>query len=90
MNKLAKIAYRPLGLLGSVLAGAAAGAIVKQVWRRVAHQDDAPDALESEYGLRSVLISAAVQGMVFAVIKAAMDRGGARLFERVTGSWPGD
>lgn len=90
MSALAKLAYRPVGLAGSVLAGAAAGAVVKQIWRRLAHEEDTPGALQSEYGLRSVLIGAAVQGMVFAVIKAAMDRGGARLFERMTGAWPGD
>lgn len=90
MSALAKIAYRPIGLVGSVLAGAAAGAVVKQVWRRVADEDDTPGALESEYSLRSVLLGAALQGVVFAVVKAALDRGGARLFERVTGAWPGD
>jgi uncharacterized protein DUF4235 len=90
MSALAEIAYRPIGLAGSVLAGAAAGAVVKQVWRRVADEDDTPGALESEYSLRSVLLGAAVQGVVFAVVKAALDRGGARLFERVTGAWPGD
>lgn len=90
MSALAKIAYRPIGLVGSVLAGAAAGAVVKEVWRRVADEDDMPGALESEYSLRSVLLGAALQGVVFAVVKAAMDRGGARLFERVTGAWPGD
>lgn len=79
MSALAKIAYRPVGLAGSVLAGAAAGAVVKQLWRRLAHEEDAPGALQSEYRLRSVLLGAALQGMVFAVIKAAMDRGGARL-----------
>lgn len=90
MSALAKIAYRPIGLVGSVLAGAAAGAVVKQVWRRLADADDAPGALQSEYRLRTVLLGAAIQGLVFAVIKAAMDRGGARLFERLTGAWPGD
>ena len=90
MSALAKIAYRPLGLAGSMLAGAAAGAVVKQVWRRLAHAEDAPAALESEYSLRAVLLGAALQGLVFAVIKAAVDRGGARLFERATGAWPGD
>ena len=90
MSALAKIAYRPIGLVGSVLAGAAAGAVVKQVWRRVADEDDTPGALESEYPLRSVLLGAALQGVVFAVVKAALDRGGARLFERLTGAWPGD
>ncbi len=48
-SALAKIAYRPIGLVGSVLAGAAAGAVVKQVWRRVADEDDTPGALESKY-----------------------------------------
>ena len=90
MSALAKIAYRPIGLVGSVLAGAAAGAVVKQFWRRVADEDDTPSALESEYPLRSVLLGAALQGVVFAVVKAALDRGGARLFERLTGAWPGD
>ncbi|HYI53676.1 MAG TPA: DUF4235 domain-containing protein [Microlunatus sp.] len=90
MSKLAKVAYRPIGLAASMLAGAAAGAVVKQVWRRVADEDDAPSALQSEYSLATILAGAAVQGVVFAVIKALIDRGGARLFERVTGAWPGD
>ena len=60
------------------------------VWRRLSDEDDAPGALQSEYALRSVLVSAALQGAVFAVAKAALDRGGARLFERATGAWPGD
>jgi hypothetical protein len=90
VSALAKVAYRPIGLAGSVLAGAVAGAVVKQIWRRLSDEDDAPAALQSEYRLRSVLASAALQGAVFAMAKAALDRGGARLFERATGAWPGD
>ena len=90
MSALAKVAYRPIGLAGSMLAGAVAGAVVKQIWRRLSDEEDAPGALQSEYRLRSVLASAALQGAVFAVAKAALDRGGARLFERATGAWPGD
>lgn len=90
MSKLAKVVYRPVGLVGSIAAGALAGAVVKQVWKRVSHYDDAPAALQSEYSLRDVLAAAAVQGLVFAVIKAAIDRGGARAFEHLTGAWPGD
>lgn len=90
MGTLAKVVYRPVGLVGSIAAGALAGAVVKQVWKRVSRFDDAPAALQSEYSLRSVLAAAAVQGLVFAVIKAAIDRGGARVFEQITGAWPGD
>ena len=89
-NTGAKIAYRPIGLLAGVLAGTVSGAIFKQVWRRVTDQDDAPDALQSEYRIREVLIAAAIQGAIFAATKAAIDRAGARGFTKLTGEWPGD
>jgi hypothetical protein len=88
----AKILYRPVGLVGSIVAGIIAGQVFKQTWKHAApgDQDDAPSALQSEYTLREVLIAAAVQGAIFAVVKAAMSRGGARAFQRWTGEWPGD
>ncbi len=89
MGKLATISYRPIGLAGGLISGALAGALVKQIWKRVADEDVAPDALQSEYSFRQVLLAAAIQGLVFAVVKASIDRGGARVFERLTGSWPG-
>ncbi len=90
MSKTAKLAYRPVGLLASVAAGALASAIFKQIWRRVADEDDAPDALQSEYSLPKVLLAATIQGAIFAAVKALIDRGGARGFEKLTGSWPGN
>ena len=88
----AEILYRPVGLLGSIVAGVIAGQVFKQTWKHAApgDQHDAPRALESEYTLRQVLVAAAVQGAIFAVVKAAMSRGGARVFQRWTGEWPGD
>ena len=64
----------------------------KQVWKHATpgDQEDAPKALESEYALREVLIAALIQGAIFAVVKALVNRGGARAFERWTGEWPGD
>jgi hypothetical protein len=89
MSKVAKMAYKPIGLGGSVLAATAAGAVFKQIWRRVAHEDDAPSALQSEYSLSKILLAAAIQGIIFAVVKALVDRGGAKVFEKLTGAWPG-
>nr|WP_294693636.1 DUF4235 domain-containing protein [uncultured Friedmanniella sp.] len=88
-NKTAKLAYRPVGLLAGLAAGSVSAAIFKQVWRRVAHKDDAPDALQSEYSFGEVLLAAAIQGAIFALVKAAIDRTGAIGFEKLTGSWPG-
>ena len=40
--------------------------------------------------MRDILIAATIQGAIFAAVKAAVDRGGARAFQRWTGEWPGD
>jgi predicted metal-dependent enzyme (double-stranded beta helix superfamily) len=89
-SKGAKLAYRPIGLVGGMLAGIVSGALFKQIWRQVADEDDAPDALQSEYGMREVVLAAAIQGAIFAATKAAVDRLGARGFTKLTGVWPGD
>ena len=89
-SKGAKLAYRPIGLIGGVLAGVVSGAVFKQVWKRVAKEGDAPDALQSEYSMKEVVLAAALQGAIFAATKAAIDRAGARGFKQLTGAWPGD
>ena len=87
---LAKIVYKPVGLVGSLVAATVAGALFKQVWKLIDGQKDAPDALQSEYSVPKVLLSAALEGAIFAVVKAAIDRGGATVFRKATGEWPGD
>jgi hypothetical protein len=87
---MAKGLYTPISILFSVLGAVVAGTLFKQIWKRISHEDEAPKALESEYGWREVLPAAAVQGLVFGAVKAVIQRGGAKGFERLTGVWPGD
>jgi Protein of unknown function (DUF4235) len=91
-SKSAKILYRPWGLVASVVGGLVAGQIFQQVWKHLApgDQDDPPQPLQSEYRLRQILVAAVVQGAIFAVVRALINRGGARVFQRWTGEWPGD
>jgi hypothetical protein len=37
-----------------------------------------------------MLMAAALQGAIYALVKATIDRAGAQAFERLTGEWPGD
>ncbi|GAA3246221.1 DUF4235 domain-containing protein [Dactylosporangium siamense] len=83
-----KLAYKPVGLLLGVAAGAAAGALFKQAWRLAGHDDDAPNATDEDRGWGEILAAAALQGAIFAIVKAAVDRGGAVAVRRTTGYWP--
>ena len=89
MSKSAAMAYKPVGLAVSVAGGLIASQLTKQIWKRVGDQDDAPQPTDAERGWREILVATAIQGAVFAVVKAAADRGGATAFRRLTGTWPG-
>ncbi|MFE4969408.1 DUF4235 domain-containing protein [Streptomyces sp. NPDC056660] len=87
--KASKIAYKPLGMAMGALSGMLAGAAFKQVWKRLGHDEDAPDATDEHRTWTEVLSAAALQGAIFAGVKAAVDRGGATATRRLTGTWPG-
>jgi len=89
-DRTAKLAYKPVGLLLGAGAGIVASLIFKQAWKLVGHDDDAPNATDQDRGWGEIIMAAALQGAIFAVTKAAIDRAGARGFTKLTGSWPGD
>ncbi len=84
-----KILYKPVSILISVLGGVVAGAIFKRIWKLVAHEDEAPKATDAQRGWREVLIAAVLQGAIFALVKAVVDRAGAEGTRKLTGLWPG-
>jgi predicted metal-dependent enzyme (double-stranded beta helix superfamily) len=79
----ATIAYKPVGWAIGASSGMVAGAIFRQAWKVVSHSEDAPDATDEMDGWREVLLAAALQGAIFAVVKAAVDRGGAIAVRRL-------
>ncbi len=81
--------YKPLGLLVSVLGAILASAVFKRVWTGVTGQEEAPEATSPEHSTKQVLFAALVQGAVFGVVKAAVDRAGAKGFKKITGTDPG-
>ncbi|GAA4589813.1 hypothetical protein BJY16_009022 [Actinoplanes octamycinicus] len=87
-GKLEKIALKPVNVAMGVAAGAVAGMVFKKVWKLASGDDDAPDAGDESRGWGEVLIAAALQGAIFAVVKAAVHRGSAAGTKRLTGHWP--
>lgn len=87
MNR-SKLAYKPLGLLLGAAAGLLAGVAFEQAWRALSGTDEVPRAIDEERGWGEILAAAALQGAVFAVVKAAVDRASAHGVRRITGRWP--
>ncbi|HEY4235945.1 MAG TPA: DUF4235 domain-containing protein [Gaiellaceae bacterium] len=86
---MARLVYKPFGLIVSVLGGIIAGMIFKRVWGVVGQEDEAPEATDEAKGWGEVLVAAAAEGAVFGGVKALVDRAGATGFARLTGAWPG-
>ena len=85
-----KALYTPFGVLFGVIGGLIGGQIFKQMWKLIAGEEDAPGARQSEYGWKEILPAAALQGAIFALVKAVIHRKGAQGFQKLTGVWPGD
>ena len=85
---MAKILYKPIGILVGVLAGLLARKFVELIWGLISDEQPA-DADDRDAGWGEVLVSAGIQGAVFATVQALVRRSGAKGFERVTGIWPG-
>jgi hypothetical protein len=87
-SKLQKVAVKPVNILLGVGAGALAGLVFKQVWKLASGDDDAPDAHDEDRGWGEIIAAAAIQGAIFAVVRAAVQRGGAVGVRKLTGEWP--
>ncbi|MCF0096713.1 DUF4235 domain-containing protein [Micromonospora sp. NPDC049114] len=87
-KSIGRVAYRPVGVLLGIAAGTVAGAIFRQVWKVTAGDGEAPNATDEDRRWGEILAAAALQGAIFAVVRAAVDRGGAVGVRRMTGHWP--
>lgn len=85
MSAVSKTLYKPLALTTSVLGGVLAGVVFKQVWKRIGDNDvKAPDPKDLGRTAQEVLIAAAIHGAVFGIVKAAVDRAGAKGYRALT------
>lgn len=85
-----KVLYKPLSLLLGVLAGVIASKAFEQVWKRIDPENQAPQPTQQQAGWGKVLLSSALQGAIYAGVKAAVSRGGAQGVQKATGTWPGE
>jgi hypothetical protein len=73
-----------------MLSGMLAHLTFTTVWKIIGRGDDAPKPTDEQQGWGEILLAATLQGAIFAVVKAAVDRGAAEAMLKLTGTWPGD
>ena len=86
VDKAAKIAYKPIGLVFSILGGILANIVFGQVWKRISDAPTPPNATDEDYTTREVLLAAVLQGALFGLVKSAVDRAGMKAVRRVVNS----
>jgi Protein of unknown function (DUF4235) len=87
---MSKLQYKAVGLLVGVLGGMLASAITRKVWELLPGHDEAPEAIDTRRSWGEILTAAALQGAIFAVIRAAVERATAASAEKLAGEQPGD
>jgi nitrate reductase gamma subunit len=76
LSGLAKLGYKPFGLVLGLIGGMLAGKVFGLIWKRISDEDETPQPLSDDYSTREVLLAATLQGAVFGLIKTAVDRYG--------------
>jgi hypothetical protein len=89
MPTRSKLLYQPLSIATSVAGGLLASSVFNQIWRRISDdRQPPPDPKDLQRSARAALFAAGLQGLVFGLVRAAVDRAGARGFAAVTHESP--
>lgn len=89
MSKVSKALYKPMSIGISVLGGLLAGKVFTEVWQRIDSSDqEPPESKDLDRSTREALIAAAVHGLIFGLVRAAVDRAGAKGYQKLTNEAP--
>jgi hypothetical protein len=84
-----KLIYKPFGIVLGILAGLVGKRLFDVAWARI-DDEDPPKPTTEEAPWAKILAAAALQGVIFRVTRALVDRYGAKAFAHLTGIWPGE
>jgi Protein of unknown function (DUF4235) len=84
-----KLIYKPFGIVVGIVAGILARTIFGKVWGLI-DEEEPPESTTLETSWPKLIMAAALQGIVFNVVRAAVERVGAKGFTHLTGVWPGE
>jgi uncharacterized protein DUF4235 len=89
VSAVSKAMYLPLQIAMSVAGGLLAGKVFSEVWQRISPSDqEPPDPKDLDRSGREAITAAALQGLVFGLVRALVDRAGARGYRAITHESP--
>ena len=81
--------YKPFGILLGIVAALLGKRVFNFTWTKVDDQEP-PEATTEQTTWARLLTAAAVQGVIFKVVRVVVDRYGAIGWRYLTGVWPGE
>ena len=89
-GKVVKVSCKAMDLIASMVGGLVVGVIFNRAWSAIERGDDVPRPTDEQRVWREILLAAGLQGAIFALVRAAAERGLAEGTRKLTGIWPGD
>jgi hypothetical protein len=83
-----KVLYKPWSIVFGVVGGMLASKLFAKLWAVLGNEQDT-EPTERQTSWRTVIPAAALEGAIYAGVKAAAQRGSAQAFAASTGVWPG-
>jgi hypothetical protein len=84
-----KLLYKPIGIVLGIVAGLVGRKAFDFVWSKI-DEEEPPKPTTQLAPWSKVLAAAALQGLIFRLVRTAVDRFGAKGWYWVTGLWPGE
>ncbi len=89
MSAASKMLYTPLSIAISVAGGFLASKVFAEIWQRMSPSDqEPPEPKDLSRSTREALIAAAVQGLIFGLARALVDRASAKGYRALTDDDP--
>jgi uncharacterized protein DUF4235 len=83
------IIYKPFGFAAGMLAALVGRRIFDFVWGKI-DEEDPPKGTTKEAPLVKILGAAALEGVIFKIVRTATNRQTAKVYYYFTGFWPGE
>jgi len=81
--------YKPFAVVIGILGGFVGRKVFEFVWTKI-DDEEPPGALTEQTTWGRLIAAAALEGMIFRVVRYVIERHGAMGFRYLTGIWPGE